>query len=100
MVSRVNSRDGNVPNSAWRLAPGAAACCAFSETAAVISATADHDATLETFMETPKARLYSGRQIPNPKSQDPMTGPQRHRDSEENVVLCVSESLRPVRCDL
>src|SRR5512132_3580900 len=31
IFSRMNSRDGNVPNSACRFAPGAAACCAFSE---------------------------------------------------------------------
>src|SRR5258705_11906953 len=64
MLSRMNSRDGNVPNSACRFAPGAAGCatapvagcCALGSACAVhaitsaVSAMALHAATLETFI--------------------------------------------------
>src|SRR4029453_16686702 len=40
----------------------------------------------------------SKSQTPNPTSRIPTEekAPQRHRDSEENLTLCVSESLWPV----
>src|SRR5262245_41419457 len=42
------------------------------------------------------ARKYKS-QIPNPKPQIPSSShePPRHRDSEENLYLCVSESRGP-----